>query len=88
MHKFLFVRLHCGKFFKEELPEFVDIHAGMAGDEQRWLFRSEESLPCGLICAPYGLLAFIGLGHHGEYIHSLSPDVGDQLYVEGLWREA
>jgi len=87
MHKFLFVWLHCGKFIKEELPKFVDIHAGMAGDEQRWFFRAQKSLPCDLICASDRLLAFISLGHHGEYIHPLSPDVCDQFYVEGLGRE-
>lgn len=84
MHKFLFVWLHCGKFIKEELPKFVDIHAGVAGDEQRWFIRAQKSLPCDLICASDRLFAFIGLGHHGEYIHSLSPDVCDQFYVEGL----
>lgn len=78
---------HCGEFFEEELPEFVDIHAGVAGDEHGRLFRAEEALPGCLIRMSYRLLAFVGLGHHGKHLNALSLDVCDQINVQSLWRE-
>ena len=87
VQKTSFTGPHCGEFFEEELPEFVDIHAGVAGDEHGRFFRAQEALPGGLIRVPYRLLAFVRLGHHRKDLDALRLDVCDQVNVQSLRRE-
>ena len=88
MHEFLLLWQYCGEFIQKELPEFVDVHTGMTGGEQRRLFCAQKPLPCGLVRASHRLLAFVGLGHDGEYIYPLGLDERDQFNVQGLGRQA
>lgn len=67
-------------------PKFVDIHSGVTGGKERWIFQSENAFPCHLMFAAFCLFAFVGLGHYGDYGNSLGHDVIDEFYVQGLGR--